>query len=96
MICQAITTGGAISADWTLVAAFGIIGFLIVVLATIVSRHVINSLDAITAKIEGHDLRLTDLEKQDIRHDAELKAIRESKNETLDKIFNTLEMLKGG
>lgn len=76
MILQATTIDGGISADWTLTISFGIIGFLIATIFALVGRHLIKTLDAITDRLNGHEYRINELEKKDIKHDAELSAIK--------------------
>lgn len=54
MICQAITPQGGISADYTLAILVGMVGFLLIVIATIVGKYFINALGKIEEQIKEH------------------------------------------
>lgn len=58
IICQAITPQGAVSADYTLVTAVGIIGILLITIATILARYFVGTLKKIEDKMAAHDLIL--------------------------------------
>jgi len=94
MILQAITDGGAISANWVLVGMFSVIGALLLIMARMISNHVISSLKQMNTKIDGHDDRLVTLEINHTKHDSELVNLRRDRDDTLDKIYTTLEVLK--
>jgi len=94
MILQAITDGGAISANWVLVGAFTAIGVLLLFMARMISNHVITALKEMNIKIEGHDDRIGSLEINHTKHDGELINLRRERDDTLDKIYATLEVLK--
>lgn len=91
---QAITPQGAIDANWVLIGAFIIIGFLLVTLAGIVANHFIKALDTIREEV-GH-LRndVDDLQLKEVKVDMLLDHIKHDRDETLDKIFAKLELMK--
>lgn len=91
---QAITDGGAISANWVLVGAFTVIGALLLLMARMISNHVISSLKNMNTRINDHDDRLGDLEIKHTRHDGELHNLKRERDDTLDRIYATLEVLK--
>jgi predicted PurR-regulated permease PerM len=60
---EPVTTQGALSASYTLAISFGVIGFLLVAIATMVARHYINTLNRIEKSLEKIDSRVSALEK---------------------------------
>ena len=68
-LLDATTVNGAISADWTLAISFGIIGFLLISIASMVARHYIKTLDKIDKSIESLTKRVDVIEDNQIRYD---------------------------
>ena len=80
MILQA-TTNGAISADYTIVISFSIIGALLLALAAIVSNWLVTTLKDIRDSLKDLHQRVTTLEDTDIVTQMELKSIVKTVNE---------------
>ncbi len=57
-----VINNGSLSASYTLAIAFGVIGFLLVAIATMVARHYINALNKIEKSLEKLDNRVSALE----------------------------------
>lgn len=70
-------TNGAISADWTLTIAFGIIGFLLVAIASMVAKHYISTLNKIEKAIERLTDRLDKVEDKQIEFEIRLEGKRQ-------------------
>ena len=70
-------TNGAISADWTLTIAFGIIGFLLVAIASMVAKHYISTLNKIEKAIEKLTDRLDKVEDKQIEFEIRLEGKRQ-------------------
>lgn len=69
-------TNGAISADWTLTIAFGIIGFLLIAIASMVAKHYISTLNKIEKAIEKLTDRLDKVEDKQIEFEIRLEGKR--------------------
>lgn len=81
ILLETTIVNGALSADWTLAISFGVIGFLLVAIATMVARHYINTLNGIEKSLEKIDSRVTELEKFSI----ETRFNLEKNNETTER-----------
>lgn len=66
-------TNGAISADWTLTIAFGIIGVLLIAIASMVAKHYISTLNKIEKAIEKLTDRLDKVEDKQIEFEVRLE-----------------------
>jgi hypothetical protein len=66
-LSNAITSEGAVSGDYALGLAFGVIGFLLVAVATLVGNYFISTLKGIKIEIQNIHTRIDTREKE---HDA--------------------------
>jgi len=66
MILLFQSINGALSEDFTLTIAFGIIGFLLVSIAGIVGNYFVNTLKEIRNDIKQHDNRIDLVERDQI------------------------------
>lgn len=69
MILETTTVNGAVSADWTLAISFGVIGVLLIAIASMVARHYISTLSKIDKSIESLTKRVDAIEDKQIRMD---------------------------
>lgn len=53
--------GGALSTDYTLHVSFGVIGVLLLTIATAVGKHFISALSKIETKLEKHEEEIQEL-----------------------------------
>lgn len=109
MILQA-TTNGAISADYTIVISFSIIGALLLILATLVSNWLINSLKDIRDSLKDLHQRVTTLEEGDIvtqiklentvktvkEHDEEWERLKRENHNLQTEILHKLKVMTNG
>lgn len=87
-LSNAITKDGAVSGDYALGLAFGVIGFLLVAVATLVGNYFISTLKGIKVEIQNIHTRVDSREKE---HDDLSKEHENTRMEVL-LIKNRMEM----
>ena len=109
MILQA-TTNGAISADYTIVISFSIIGALLLALAALVSNWLVTTLKDIRDSLKDLHQRVTTLEDTDIatqikldsavksvsQHDEEWERLKRENNTLQSEILSKLKIMTNG
>lgn len=79
-LSNAITSEGALSGDYALGLAFGVIGFLLVAVATLVGNYFISTLKGIKEEIKNVHVRIDTREEE---HDALVKHHDDTKMQVL-------------
>lgn len=79
-LSNAITPEGAVSGDYALGLAFGVIGFLLVAVATLVGNYFISTLKGIKDEIKNVHTRIDTREEE---HDALVKHHEDTKMQVL-------------
>jgi len=79
-LSNAITSEGALSGDYALGLAFGVIGFLLVAVATLVGNYFISTLKGIKEEIKNVHVRIDTREEE---HDALVKHHEDTKMQVL-------------
>lgn len=72
---QTITTGGGISADYTMTLAFSVIGVLLIAISTLVANYFISTLKSIKDEIKNVHERINTREAE---HDELIKSLPET------------------
>jgi len=79
-LSNAITSEGALSGDYALGLAFGVIGFLLVAVATLVGNYFISTLKGIKEEIKNVHTRI---DTRETEHDALVKHHEDTKMQVL-------------
>lgn len=97
MILTESITNGALSADYTIVISFSIIGALLLILAGLVSNWLINTLKEIRDSLKDLHKRVETLEDKDIRNDfaiSETKARIEEHKDNWEELKKESQVLQ--
>lgn len=87
-----ISTNGALSVDYTLHIAIGIIGAMIVFIIGIVGRHFIQALTKIETRLENHSTRIQAIE---FDQEIEKRMAKKTNAELADLIVTKLRAAGG-
>ncbi len=78
-LLQAITDQGALAANWVLIIAVGVVGFLVVALATIVFNHFISALKQIRDDLKEIKDEIINLRLMDKEQEIRIKSLEKNK-----------------
>lgn len=90
MIAQAITTTGAVSADWILTISFVIIGTLLMGFAYVIGNNFLNTLKNINEKLSEHDEKFDEHLKLHHEIKLELHGMKTSVNINNQQLANEI------